>query len=92
MEPANTDGVYVLFRAPGIGSRQGKTVLVLLRDEADPETRERYTVKRFTIAKARNGDAWQHLCITLKLANPDFQSIVVTGAAGGQLRAIAEVF
>ena len=46
MEPAILDGAYALFRAPVAGTRQGKTVLVELRDAVDPET-GRYTVKRY---------------------------------------------
>src|SRR5450759_3455608 len=37
MEPAIPHGSYCLFAAPGDGTRQGKTVLVQLRDGADPE-------------------------------------------------------
>lgn len=91
MEPAIPDGAHVLFRARVAGSRQGKTVLVQLRDDADPETGEQYTVKRYASAKARKGDAWQHERISLKPANPDFQTIVLTGADAGQIKAIAEV-
>jgi len=53
MEPAIFDGAYALFRAPFDGSRQGKAVLVQLRDSADPETGERYTVKRYANTKAK---------------------------------------
>lgn len=35
MEPAIPDGSYCLFRAPVEGTRQGKTVLVQLRDASD---------------------------------------------------------
>ena len=91
MEPAIPDGAHVLFRAPVEGSRQGKTVLVQLRDEADADAGERYTVKRYASSKARKGDAWQHERITLKPANPEFQPIVLTGADAVQLRVIAEV-
>ena len=91
MEPAIPDGAYALFRAPVEGSRQGKTVLVQLRDGADPETGERYTVKRYASTKARKGDAWQHERITLKPLNPDFQPIELIGADEGQLRVVAEL-
>ena len=91
MEPAIPDGAYALFRAPVEGSRQGKTVLVQLRDGADPETGERYTVKRDASTRARKGDAWQHERITLKPLNTDFQPIELTGADEGQLRVVAEL-
>ena len=47
MEPAIPDGAWCLFRAPVDGTRQGKIVLVQLRDATDPETGLRYTVKRY---------------------------------------------
>jgi hypothetical protein len=52
MEPAIPDGAWCLFRAPVEGTRQGKTVLVQLRDATDPETGQRYTVKRYESEKA----------------------------------------
>ena len=51
MEPAIPDGAWCLFRAPVAGTRQGKTVLVQLRDATDPETGQRYTVKRYKSEK-----------------------------------------
>ena len=50
------DGAYCLFRAPVEGTRQGKTVLVQLRDATDPETGQRYTVKRYESEKATQDD------------------------------------
>jgi hypothetical protein len=60
MEPAIPNGAYCLFRAPVEGTRQGKTVLVQLRDATDPENGGRYTVKRYESEKARDGDSWRH--------------------------------
>ena len=60
MEPLIPDGSFCLFASPVTGSRQGKTVLVQLRDAADPETGERYTVKRYESKKAESGGAWLH--------------------------------
>jgi type I restriction enzyme R subunit len=91
MEPAIPDGSYCLFAAPVAGTRQGKTVLVQLRDATDPETGERYTVKRYESEKATHGDAWRHEKITLKPVNPDFAPIVLTDAEEGQLQVIAEL-
>ncbi len=71
-------------------TRQGKTVLVQLRNSNDPETGERYTVKRYESEKVRDGDSWRHTTITLKPFNPDFESIVLTGEEG-QLQVIAEL-
>jgi SOS-response transcriptional repressor LexA len=91
MEPAIPDGAYCLFRAPVEGTRQGKTVLVQLRDASDPETGQCYTVKRYESEKAAQGDTWGHACIVLKPLNPDFQPMVLTGKDGGELQVIAEV-
>jgi len=90
MEPEIPDGSYCLFRAPVEGSRQGKTVLVQLRDTADPETGQRYTVKRYESRKAAHGDSWQHEQIVLKPTNPEFEPIVLTGKDSGELNMIAE--
>jgi SOS-response transcriptional repressor LexA len=91
MEPAIPDGGYCLFRAPVEGTRQGKTVLVQLRDAKDPETGQRYTVKRYESEKAAKGDSWRHERIILKPINPDFEPIVLTGKDEGELQVIAEV-
>jgi type I restriction enzyme R subunit len=91
MEPAIPDGSYCLFRAPVEGTRQGKTVLVQLRDAADPETGQRYTVKRYRSSKATEDDSWRHGRITLEPVNPDFEPIVLTGADEGELQVIAEL-
>jgi type I restriction enzyme R subunit len=90
MEPAIPDGAYCLFRSPVEGTRQGKTVLVQLRDITDPETTQRYTVKRYESEKAADGDSWRHTRITLKPANPAFDPIVLSGADDQQLQVIAE--
>lgn len=91
MEPSIPDGAYCLFLAPVEGTRQGKTVLVQLRDATDPESGQRYTVKRYESEKAANGDSWRHQRITLKPANPDFEPIVLTGKDERELQVIAEL-
>lgn len=91
MEPTIPDGAHCLFRAPVEGSRQGKAVLVQLRDATDPETRERYTVKRYESQKAKAGDSWRHERITLRPANPEFAPIVLSDAREGQLQVVAEL-
>ena len=90
MEPAIRDGAWCLFRAPVEGTRQSKTVLVQLRDATDPETGQRYTVKRYKSDKAKEGGSWRHVKITLKPVNPDFEPIVLTSADEGELQVIAE--
>ena len=91
MEPTIPDGAYCLFRAPVEGTRQGKTVLVQLRDATDPETSQRYTVKRYESEKAHDGDSWRHTKITLKPVNPAFDPIVLSGADEQQLQVVAEL-
>ena len=90
MEPVIPDGSYCLFRAPVIGTRQGKIVLVQLRHAIDPDNGERYTVKRYRSEKVTDGDSWRHARITLKPINPAFQPIEITGAEEGELQVVAE--
>ena len=91
MEPDIPDGAYCLFRAPVEGMRQGKTVLVRMRDDTDPESGQRYTVKRYRSEKVADGDSWRHTRISLNPINTDFQPIVLTNAEEGQVQVIAEV-
>lgn len=90
MEPTIPDGAYCLFRAPVEGTRQGKIVLVQLRDALDAETGQRYTVKRYGSEKATDQDSWRHTKITLKPLNPAFDAMVFTGADEQQLQVVAE--
>jgi len=90
MEPRIPDGSYCLFRTIE-GTRQGKTVLVQLRDARDPETGEHYTVKRYRSEKVESAEgSWRHVKITLKPENPEFQPIELTTDDEGTLRVIAE--
>ena len=91
MEPAVQDGAWCVFRGPVEGTRQGKIVLVQLRDATDPETGQRYTVKRYASEKVKEEDSWRHVKITLKPANPDFEPIVLSGADEDELQVIAEL-
>ncbi|MCY4532206.1 MAG: S24 family peptidase [Gammaproteobacteria bacterium] len=91
MEPLISDGMYCLFVAPVKGSRQGKTVLVQMRDAADPESGQRYTVKRYESEKVGEGDSWRHTKITLKPVNAEFEPIILTEADDGELQVVAEV-
>jgi phage repressor protein C with HTH and peptisase S24 domain len=51
MEPAIPDGSYCLFRVPVTGTRQGKIVLVQLRDIIDLDNGERQR-KRYLSEKS----------------------------------------
>ena len=91
MEPAIRDGAWCLFRGPVEGTRQGKIVLVQLRDMTDPETGQRYTVKRYKSEKVQDGDSWRHDKIILRPVNPNFEPIVLTSADEDELQVIAEL-
>lgn len=92
MEPAIPDGSYCLFQAPVEGTRQGKTVLVQLLNDLDPESGERYTVKRYSSERATNGDGtWRHVAITLQPNNPEFQPIRLTVDDEGAVSVVAEL-
>ena len=91
MEPAIADGAWCLFRAPVEGTRQSKTVLVQLRDATDPETGQRYTVKRYKSQKVTEGDTWRHEKITLEPVNPDFEPVELTGVGEGELQVVGEL-
>ena len=91
MEPAIPDGAFCLFRAPVEGTRQGKIVLVQMRDDTDPESGQRYTVKRYMSEKVADGDSWRHARISLSPINPDFQPITLTGTDKRQFEVVAEV-
>jgi type I restriction enzyme, R subunit len=91
MEPGIQDGAYCLFTSPVTGSRQGRTVLVQLRDATDPETGHRYTVKRYESEKARADDSWRHTKITLRPTNPEYAPIVLADVEEDAVQVIAEL-
>jgi len=92
MEPAIPDGAYCLFGSPVEGTRQGRTVVVLLRDKADPETGQRFTVKRYESEKAVSEDGtWRHVRVLLKPINRDFEPIELTCEDEGTVDVVAEM-
>ena len=91
MEPRIPDGSYCLFRHPVAGTREGKTVLVQLRSALDPESGERFTVKRYHSEKVESEDGWRHSRIELRPENPDFEPIVLDAGQSEQLGVVAEV-
>jgi SOS-response transcriptional repressor LexA len=71
MEPRIPDGSLNVFRAPVVGSRQNKIVLVELLGELDDSAR--YTIKKYTSRKSEQSDGeWQHESIRLEPLNPEF--------------------
>jgi hypothetical protein len=90
MEPRIPDGSLNVFRAPVVGSRQGKIVLVELLGQLDDSAR--YTVKRYTSIKlhrdrGQDDEEWQHGSIRLEPLNPEFQAFELEPEG---LRVIAE--
>jgi hypothetical protein len=86
MEPRIPDGSLNVFRAPVVGSRENKIVLVELFGQM--ETSARYTVKRYTSKKTYHSeDDWQHTSIRLEPLNPEFAAFELQE---GQFRTIAE--
>ncbi len=91
MEPLIPDGSHCLFQGPVAGSRQGRVVLVALHDEIDPESGERFTVKRYESRKVDAADgAWRHIQITLKPQNHAFEPIVLRSDDEGLVHVVAE--
>jgi SOS-response transcriptional repressor LexA len=72
MEPRIPDGSLNLFRFNPVGSRQGKIVLVERFGITDASAR--YTIKRYTSEKRRDGDQWEHTRIRLEPLNPDYEA------------------
>jgi phage repressor protein C with HTH and peptisase S24 domain len=71
MEPAIPDGSLCVFRADVVGSRQGKRVLVINRNESEAGGL-RYTVKRYHSKKPQRPDGtWEHEKIWFEPLNPD---------------------
>ena len=92
MAPQIPDGAYCLFQGPVGGTREGKTILVRLRDEVDPETGERFTVKRYSSEKESSEDGtWRHTRITLSPINSQFEPIVLTDNDEDRFDVVAEL-
>ena len=91
MEPAVPDGSYCLFASPVTGARQGRTVLVQLHDTVDPDTGDRFTVKRYRSEKTTNEDGWRHVKIVLDPVNPDFEPIELTMDDEESVTVVAEL-
>ena len=91
MAPRIPDGSYCLFARSVTGSRQGRTVLVKLRDEIDPETGERFTIKRYRSRKTEDENGWRHAEITLEPINRDFEPIVIVADDEAEVEVMAEL-
>ena len=91
MEPAIPDGAYCLFAHPVTGSRQGRVVLVQLRDAVDPDTGLRFTVKRYRSEKAEDEDGWRHVRIVLEPVNREFAPIELAEEDEDAVAVVAEL-
>lgn len=86
MEPRIPDGSLNVFRAPVVGSRRNKLVLVELLGQLEDSAR--YTVKKYTSRKVYSGeDEWTHEAICLEPLNREFEPLHLEP---GDFRVLAE--
>lgn len=91
MEPTITDGNYCIFRFDQGGSRNGKVVLVESRQVTDPETNQKFTVKRYYSEKEKvETDQWRQKKIVLSPDNKAFKDIVLENVSGDDFHVVAE--
>ena len=91
MEPQIPDGSYCLFDCMIGGSAQGRTVLVRMRHEVDPETDERVTVKRYRSKKTEDENGWRCVEVTLEPINKEFDPIILTTDNEAGIGVLAEL-
>ena len=91
MTPGIPNGAYCLFAGPVTGTRQGRVVVVQLQDAADPETGQRYTVKRYRSEKAEDDNGWRHVRVVLAPDNAEYEPIVLTPEDEGAVAVVAEL-
>ena len=91
MEPRIPDGAYCLFASPVTGTRQGRTVLVQLHDTVDPDTGQRFTVKRYRSEKTADEDGWRHVRIVLEPVNSEFLPIELQADDEDSVAVVAEL-
>ncbi|HTA90038.1 MAG TPA: LexA family transcriptional regulator [Polyangiaceae bacterium] len=87
MQPKIPDRSLCVFRAPVVGSLEGRIVLAQLRDSVDPDTGGAYAVKRVGGLEMR-GDGKMRL--RLESINHKFDPIHVDASDRGELGVIAE--
>jgi type I restriction enzyme R subunit len=90
MEPLIPDGSYCLFASPVTGSRTGRILLVQLLNQVDPETGQRYTIKKYQSQKTGEQNSWRHQRIKLEPINPSYLPIELTDALEDQVSIAAE--
>jgi phage repressor protein C with HTH and peptisase S24 domain len=84
------NGAWCLFGADGGGSRQGKIVLVELRDVVDPESGGRYTVKRYESEKVVSEEGWRHAVVRLRAESTveGYEDLVFEDGGAGAMRVV----
>jgi len=91
MEPTIKDGSFCVFRLEKGGSRNGRIVLVASNLVSDPETQQRFTIKRYSSEKEQLEDGtWKHKKIILSPDNKDFDDIVLEDVSGDDFKVVAE--
>ena len=91
MEPTIPDGRFCLFRFERGGSRNGLVVLVESRLVTDPETSQKFTIKRYKSEKETLPDGgWRHKNIILSPDNKQFKDIILNNVTGDDFRVVAE--
>jgi hypothetical protein len=91
MEPTIRDGSYCIFRFDQGGTRNGKVVLVESRQVTDPETNQKFTVKRYHSEKEKvEVDQWRQKKIVLSPDNKEFDDIILENVSEGDFHVVAE--
>jgi len=88
METTIMDGDYCIFHKDRGGTREGKIVLVALRNVSDPETMAQYTIKRYHSEKNNEESARLQKKIVLSPDNLDFKDIVLENASEGDFHVV----
>ena len=66
-------------------------MLVESRQVTDPETNQKFTIKRYWSEKEKLDDEqWRHKKITLSPDNKDFKDIVLENISGDDFHVVAE--
>ena len=91
MEPQIPDGAYCLFDCMLAGSLQGQTVLARMPHDVDPETGERFTVKRYRSKKTEDDHGWRCVEVSLEPMNNDFHPIILTTDNEAGIKVLAEL-